>query len=185
MSDIKRKKDPIGVRERLLDAAVKTMQKGGANAFTLDEVARAANVSKGGLLHHFPAKGALLEALLDDLLNRFDALALQFYEQDLSTAGRWLRAYVKATFADEPPPLEVVLMLTFMLTEQPEMLNRIREYVDIWNERFVKDGVSPMRAHVIRGAADSYWTDVVLGMMPDTPEERVALMNELLHLITA
>jgi AcrR family transcriptional regulator len=185
MSVIKRKKDPMGVRERLLDAAVKTMREGGASAFTLDEVARTANVSKGGLLHHFPAKEALLETLLDDLLRRFDALALQFYEQDKPDAGRWLRAYVRATFADEPPPLEVVLMLTIMLAEQPKILRRIQEYVDRWNVRFAQDGVSSARAHVVRGAADSYWIDVVLGIMPDGPAERQALMNELLYLITA
>lgn len=54
-------------RDRLLDAFETLLVSGGSRAATLDAVAAAADVSKGGLLYHFPSKDALVEAMLDRL----------------------------------------------------------------------------------------------------------------------
>lgn len=49
---------------RVLDAAEHIVQARGVPALTLDAAARAAGVSKGGLLYHFGSKEALLQALM-------------------------------------------------------------------------------------------------------------------------
>jgi AcrR family transcriptional regulator len=167
----------------VLGAVIQTVREGGAHALTLDAVARQAQVSKGGLLHHFPAKDALIAALLDDLFARFDALAAHYYAREPDTPGRWLRAYVRATFDDEPLPLDVVLALVSALAEQPEVIDRVRDSAHLWHDRFVAEGIAPARAQIIRAAADGYWTDVMLGLAPQTPDERRALMDDLLRLI--
>ena len=58
-------------RDRLLDAFEELLVEGGERSATLDSVAAAAAVSKGGLLYHFASK----DALVDGLLARLDALA--------------------------------------------------------------------------------------------------------------
>lgn len=60
-------------RERLLDAAERAVLETGAGHLTLDAVAKFAGVSKGGLLHHFPSKDSLLEAMLERFLNDINA----------------------------------------------------------------------------------------------------------------
>jgi AcrR family transcriptional regulator len=50
-------------RERILEAAERVVGDVGAARMTLEGVAQAAGVSKGGLLYHFPTKEALLGAL--------------------------------------------------------------------------------------------------------------------------
>lgn len=50
-------------RERILEAAERVVGDVGAARMTLESVAQAAGVSKGGLLYHFPTKEALLGAL--------------------------------------------------------------------------------------------------------------------------
>ena len=50
-------------RERILEAAERVVGDVGAARMTLDVVAQAAGVSKGGLLYHFPSKESLLGAL--------------------------------------------------------------------------------------------------------------------------
>jgi AcrR family transcriptional regulator len=50
-------------RERILEAAERVVGDVGAARMTLEGVAQAAGVSKGGLLYHFPSKEALLGAL--------------------------------------------------------------------------------------------------------------------------
>lgn len=54
----------IGTRDRILDAFETLLGEGGERASTLDAVAAAAGVSKGGLLYHFGSKDALIDGVL-------------------------------------------------------------------------------------------------------------------------
>ena len=54
--------------EHILDTYVDLLIRSGERAATLDAVATAAKVSKGGLLYHFSSKKALLEALAERIL---------------------------------------------------------------------------------------------------------------------
>jgi AcrR family transcriptional regulator len=58
-------------RESILTAFQELLVETGGPGATLDEVARRAGVTKGGLLYHFASRGALEEALMD----RLEALA--------------------------------------------------------------------------------------------------------------
>ena len=58
-----RKQRANNSREHILDTYVDLLIRSGERAATLDAVATAAKVSKGGLLYHFSSKKALLEAL--------------------------------------------------------------------------------------------------------------------------
>ncbi len=57
-------------RDRVLDAYETLLIEAGPGATTLDAVAAAAHVSKGGLLYHFASKDALAAGLLDRLRER-------------------------------------------------------------------------------------------------------------------
>ncbi len=58
------------VRDRVLDAYETLLIESGPAATTLDAVAAAARVSKGGLLYHFASKDALATGLLGRLRSR-------------------------------------------------------------------------------------------------------------------
>ena len=62
-----RKKQPLFVRQQLLEVAARLASEKGMTAVTLDAVSGASGISKGGLLHHFPSKNMLLEALFDKI----------------------------------------------------------------------------------------------------------------------
>lgn len=57
-------------RERILDAAVAAFTESGFNGTSIREVSARAEMSHTGVLHHFPDKTALLEAVLDRYLER-------------------------------------------------------------------------------------------------------------------
>lgn len=59
-----------GARDRVLDAYETLLIEQGPASATLDAVAAAAEVSKGGLLYHFGSKDALVEGLLGRLRER-------------------------------------------------------------------------------------------------------------------
>lgn len=53
-----------GGRSAALVAAEQVVCGAGIGCLTLDAIARAADLSKGGLLHHFPSKAALIDAMV-------------------------------------------------------------------------------------------------------------------------
>lgn len=52
-------------RSTILDAALEVFSEGGYRAGSLRDIAQRVGISEAGLLHHFPNKVALLEAVLD------------------------------------------------------------------------------------------------------------------------
>lgn len=61
-------------REAILDAFEETLISHGSAAATLDAIAEAAGVSKGGLLYHFASKDDLFVAFGERLLARIDTV---------------------------------------------------------------------------------------------------------------
>lgn len=95
-----RKKQPELVRRNLLDCAARLAAEQGVAALSVQAVADAAGVTKGGLFHHFPSKQALLEAVMADLLAALDCEIDDLLSQDCEGFGRFTRAYVNAVFSD-------------------------------------------------------------------------------------
>ena len=56
-------------REKILDAATHLVAEIGARRLTLDAVAQRAGVSKGGLLYNFPSKSALLQGMVQRIID--------------------------------------------------------------------------------------------------------------------
>jgi len=60
-------------RERILEAAAELVREIGAGRLTLDAVAERAGLSKGGLLYNFPSKDALLQGMLERMIEEVSA----------------------------------------------------------------------------------------------------------------
>ena len=60
-------------RRRILDAVVASIAELGFQRTTATEIARRAGVTWGAVQHHFGAKGGILEAVLEDTFERFEA----------------------------------------------------------------------------------------------------------------
>ena len=93
-----RKKQPEIVRRRLLDAAARIAVEDGVGNLTIQAVADAAGVTKGGLLHHFHSKEALIDAVFSDLLEKLDRQIDRALARDRQAHGRFSRAYLAAAF---------------------------------------------------------------------------------------
>ncbi|MBT2516222.1 TetR/AcrR family transcriptional regulator [Streptomyces sp. ISL-90] len=64
---------PPAARDAVLDAFERILFDGGERAATLEATARAAGVSKGGLLYHFASREALVDAVLTRFIDLVDA----------------------------------------------------------------------------------------------------------------
>lgn len=174
-------KQPAYTREKLIEAAIRTVHEHGVSSLTLEAVAREAAVSKGGLLHHFRSKDALIEAILRQLFTEFASQVQHFYDLEPEGKGRWLKAYIRATYQDNPLPLALLKLLMSAVAENAALLALVQADFALWQTRLANDGVSPARAVIIRQACDAYWSEQLLGAThPISPN---ALMQELLSLV--
>ncbi|MFI6515366.1 TetR/AcrR family transcriptional regulator [Spirillospora sp. NPDC050679] len=155
------------MRDRILDAVERMLVSGGADAIRLDAVAAEAGVSKGGLLHHFRSKQALLEGALDRLVQRFQA--------ELPAAGSppgaFVRAWLDATIPDADVPAQahadqVAVALLAGLSGGSEVLESFRRCYREWQDRLVDDGIDPVTASLVRLAVDGWWMARLLGLAP-------------------
>lgn len=176
-----RTRDPEQTRLSLLDAARRVLQTQGA-ALSLDAVAREAGVSKGGLLHHYPSREALLSALALDLLARFRACVEAARDAEVAGGGArpgaWLRAYIEASF-DPQPGEDAMLAALAPLAGHPELVARLREAQAFVLTGAEDDGLPPGRAHAIRLACDAHALGPLTGV-PLSPGAEAALKAQLL-----
>ena len=93
-----RPKQPEQVRRALLDAAAAIAVDRCFAAVTVQAVAAAAGVTKGGLFHHFANKQALIEGMFADRLDQFDAEIDAAMAADPGGRGHFTRAYLRAAF---------------------------------------------------------------------------------------
>ncbi|MGW7467975.1 TetR/AcrR family transcriptional regulator [Streptomyces xantholiticus] len=156
------------MRDRLLDAVERLLAKGGVDAVRLDAVAAEAGVSKGGLLHHFPSKRALVEGVVQRLMDRFEA-ALPGPD---APAGAYTKAYLDASIPQVAPEPgngdghDEVPVALLAAAGGPEVLDVLQRHYRTWQERLEADGLPPGVSTLVRMAVDGWWTARLLGLAP-------------------
>ena len=111
--------------EHILDTYVDLLIHTGERAATLDAVATAAKVSKGGLLYHFSSKKALLEALVERTvtLAEEDFAAM---EQASEGASAY---YINSSTPDNTPFDRALIALSRLAQNNNELAQRTLAHV--------------------------------------------------------
>lgn len=118
---------PPRARESVLDAFESLLIADGARAATMDATARAAGVSKGGLLYHFATKEALEAALLD----RLEVLVREDIAEMAADPSGIVAAFIR-TSVMEDSPVDRALLAASKLAQSgnaaaAQALRRIRQ----------------------------------------------------------
>jgi AcrR family transcriptional regulator len=149
------KAEAMQTRESVLNAAAKIISDSGMNAFTIDAVAREAGVTKGGVLHHFPSKEALIDGLIERVTEVFNSRLLQeLAEEALGQPGRWLRAYIRTIFSVQQEDINLIPALAAAVVADDRTIEHIRRGMQQSQQAAVQDGLDPTTATIIRLAAD-------------------------------
>lgn len=179
------KHQPTQTRYRLLVAASELVVSDGVNALTLEGVAQRANVSKGGLLYHFPSKEALVEGMVMLFVQQFEEKLAQELAQDErpNSAGAWLRAFVRASFLTQYPEQSVVSSALAALVNSPATLATMQRAYDSWKARAFSCNLPPMTVTLVMLATDGLWYGELLGLKPLDASARDALRDHLIAMI--
>lgn len=183
MKSIAPKKQPEIVRRKLLECCAQLLIEHGVAGLPLHAVAQAAGVTKGGLLHHFPSKRHLIEAVYEDLLKVLDAEIDYAMSQDPIAFGRYTRAYLGTVFLPFKPANEQLwaALASSTLTDS-ELRVRWAEWNNARLQRH-QDTDSHSSLMIVRYAADGAWLDNLFTQdCPPSPEDRHNLYTALIKM---
>jgi AcrR family transcriptional regulator len=166
-------------RDRLLDAAETVVAARGVSALSLDAVAAEAGVSKGGLLHHFRSKEALLAGLVERMAAEMRAIFDAVVAAQPPGPGRHTRGVIAWALHSAPERAERDLRIAAALlsahAHDPKLIDPIRiEHARI-RAQVEDDGLPPGHAHVVMAAADGLFLAKVFGLWTPTPEQAAAM----------
>lgn len=151
----KRPKKPAEMRRRILEVAQELASTAGAEGVRFSEVAKRADVTTGGIVHHFPNKNALLAAVIEVLVEEM--------EHDVEDAiGRGepapylvTRVYLKHTLAETNARFAALMRLVLSSSELGRLWN---VGLDRMLERAHPTDRST-KACLVRCAADGLWLE--------------------------
>ncbi len=166
-------------RQHLLEAAQSVAAKSGAAHLTLDAVAAAAGVSKGGLLYHFPTKEALIQAMLERLLRNFDADQSAISSQIADGPATPLLAHIRAGLRERPEQRHAAAALLAAGANDPKLLDPVRAWHARNFENLARSHSNPSRAAAVMLAIDGLWLHELLETSPLSSAERLGLQAEL------
>ncbi len=171
-------------RVQILQAASSLIVKEGIEHLTLDAIAAAAHVSKGGLLYHYPSKDALVMGMIDFYVQQFEEQFSTFLteEPDNDTPEAWIRAYIRASLEPVPGEADVSAGIMAAVAINPALLDPLRERYRKWQHQF-DQASNPALALLVRLTLDGWWIANLLGLAPTSEADRVQLYATLLKLI--
>lgn len=148
----------------------------------MEAVAEKANVSKGGLLYHYPNKSILLAAMVNHLMESFE----QAIESQIAQSGSkitWLEAFVAMSFDPNHSQLVESAGILAAVANDPSLLEPLRERYKVWQGKAEASGLDPNLATIVRLAADGLWFTELFNVSPLSDEQRSQVLDALLTLI--
>jgi AcrR family transcriptional regulator len=180
-----RKRQPEVTQQKLLEVAGDLVAEAGVVALTLDAVARRAGVSKGGLLHHFPSKTALLTAMVEDMADRFFGAVAAQTGADPDPRCRSARAYVRTTVSEPGCDGQRWAALSAAFMADPSLLEGWRARLAALRAVDRAETDDPIGALIARLAADGLWYADMCRLYDIDEETRRQLLDRLVAMTTA
>ena len=179
----------VQMPDALLDAAEAVVARDGITSLTLDAVAAEVGMSKGGVLHHFPTKDRLVEAMVVRSAESWRATFTHAYELMPPGPGRMARALFHHCLSDAKGwtrELQRSSAACFAAYAQnPKLIEPMRDVYSDLHQRLANDGLPPGVGEAVGAAINGLWLYFVLGLVPVTQDlvvkVRRALEDALAH----
>lgn len=143
------------MRAAILVAAGQIASAQGVQTLTIQAVAAAAGVTKGGLLHHFPDKDSLIHALRDLAVAAFEAELERMMAADPQPEGRFTRAYIRSCLDPETALGGTGALITALWADPAMRHDWYHWMAGLEARHAATDGATRLR--LLRYAADGVW----------------------------
>ncbi|BBG60599.1 transcriptional regulator BetI [Providencia rustigianii] len=166
-------------RDKVLEAAEEIVIHQGATALTIDAVAKAMGISKGGVQYCFGNKEALIDAMFERWSQSYDEIFNRAVEQDNSPEGLVI-AHVKATADHDKTSIAKGAALMASLLQTPEYLESTRKWYRERIENLDLSTESGKRARMMFLAAEGAFILRYFGLMEINDEEWQSIFIDMM-----
>lgn len=175
------------VRDLLIDAGEEVILRDGFASFTLDAVAARAKVSKGGLLHHFPGKDKLLDALVKRQVDGWMEELESSARGAAPGPGRLTRGMLDGCIAkpetwNERMRRSGAIVVMAMVTN-PTLVEPLRVAYKDLQDRLNNDGLPKGVSEAVLLAMDGLWLGWIFGLQEATPQRLASIRGALKRLV--
>ncbi len=167
----------------IIDAAEAVVIEAGASHMTLDAVAAKAGVSKGGLLHHFPNKVALLVAMVERQIKMHQDARKKILRNIPKGPCRELKSFIIAAQNRNPLHNRLGASMSAAVSHDPRLNEPIRKVVRDNYMKFTASDIGFEKAAIVALAVDGMRLQEMLSISPFNEEQRARILDELLRLV--
>ncbi|MDR7127310.1 TetR/AcrR family transcriptional regulator [Pseudotabrizicola sp. 4114] len=165
-------------RNNLLDLAEEIVRTQGAAALTIDSLAKAAGITKGGVQYTFPSKVAMIEALCSRWMESYETLFAKLIAPDPSPVDV-IHAHVGATFTDNShAQAKAASMMTGML-QSPEFISATQNWYRRRMHALDPSAPEDRRARLAFLATEGAFFLRYFGFLDMTDEEWTAIFRDI------
>jgi AcrR family transcriptional regulator len=155
---------PTITRERLLEIAEGIVRNEGAAGLTIDALAKAAGISKGGVQYSFASKDDLVRALIERWTLQFDAL---LGDVDGVSPVDIVRSYIKVMRSSQATMNAKMAGLMIAYIQNPQNITETRQWYRSMFERLGDGSREAQTARVALLAAEGLFLLRIAGIDED------------------
>jgi len=175
----------MSTRDNIIDAAMAIVRDAGVGRLTLDEAARVAGMSKGGVLYHFKGKDDLIRGMVQRMIDQCEQITRAYYEVEPDGPYRWTRTMVKSCFDPNGPANDPVGgALLAAVTVNPLLMAPIHAMYALWQERLKSDSPDIARAALVSSAMDGLYFQRLMGIRMSDQDGATRLRDFALDLLS-
>ncbi|MEQ5994252.1 TetR/AcrR family transcriptional regulator [Staphylococcus saccharolyticus] len=163
----------------MLESAAAIINEEGADYLTLDDVAKKAGVSKGGLLYHFKSKDSLIEELVNYANNLYKENVNKYISDNKDEKGQWLNAFIEATREHRTENAPITSGMLAAQGTNRSLLLPLRASYQEWQQQIAHDGLDEVDATIIRLAVDGLWLSEIFGISALDEEMQEKVIDRL------
>lgn len=166
-------------RYAILDAAERAINAKGLTEVKMDDIAKEAGISKGGLFYHFPSKRELLLGIIERYEKTLYDLRKRIYDEMPAQPFRKLKSTLLALI--EHPnhrsgdTADIITLLSD--NELRRMIGRLKE--ELFND-VMNDSPNPKKAALVMLVFDGIWLSELLRPGAHMQEYHSMILHELL-----
>ena len=175
---------PTITRGQLLDIAEEIVRTEGAKALTVEALARAAGISKGGVQYSFSSKDELVRALIERWTSQFDAI---LNTDETLSAVDLIRSYIRSMRASQPAMNAKMAALMSTYLQNPANMLETRQWYQGVFDRIGTASAEAQAARVAFLAVEGLFLLRIVGIDEDGAwaeflDDIEAMLNRLLDL---
>lgn len=171
-------KKPQVTVQHIMQAALTVAAEKGAGKVTLDAVAKASGLSKGGLLYHFPSKEALISAMVQHLLDEAEQSRMHLAQTDASVLVSLLKA--RRLFTQSVSGNTAMAILA-AAAEQPALLQPIQQHNTKVLAEVLIEQRNELEAMLLMLASEGLIFQELLSISPFSEEQKAKLEHYMIN----